>query len=120
MMKKTSSDVSITSSPVGKLERTNILLENQMQISNLFSVHNFSSFSPKFSFTILNSIGWNKKLERPLTGKSELRTLPVAAIPATFTAATFWAKCKTIGTIYNQARCGSCWAFAGVESAMGI
>lgn len=62
--------------------------------------------------------GWNKNAEKPLPGKSALRALPLESIPAQFTAATNWPACKTIRTIYNQARCGSCWAFAGVESAM--
>jgi len=62
--------------------------------------------------------GWKKELELPLPGTSGLRALPAEAIPSQFTAAANWPKCKTISTIYDQARCGSCWAFAGVEAAM--
>jgi len=67
---------------------------------------------------IRSLFGWNKALEKPLKGKSNLKVLAASDIPASFTAATNWPNCPTIRTIYNQARCGSCWAFAGVESAM--
>jgi len=38
-------------------------------------------------------------------------------LPASFDSATQWPQCTTIGTIYNQADCGSCWAFGCVEAA---
>jgi len=59
--------------------------------------------------------GWRKDLERPLPGTPKIDD--TLAIPSEFVAATNWPNCKTIGTIYNQARCGSCWAFGGGESA---
>jgi len=59
--------------------------------------------------------GWNREAERPLPGKPSIDS--TLAIPTTFVAATNWPNCKTIGTIFNQARCGSCWAFGGVEAA---
>jgi len=37
-------------------------------------------------------------------------------IPTQFNSADKWPTCKTIGTIYNQADCGSCWAFGCVEA----
>jgi len=37
-------------------------------------------------------------------------------IPTQFNSATNWPNCPTIGTIYNQADCGSCWAFGCVEA----
>jgi len=37
-------------------------------------------------------------------------------IPETFDSTTQWPQCTTIGTIYNQAECGSCWAFGCVEA----
>jgi len=64
---------------------------------------------------IASLFGWRPELEKPLPGKPTLNRN--AAIPTTFTAATNWPNCKTISTIYDQARCGSCWAFGGVEAA---
>jgi cathepsin B len=40
----------------------------------------------------------------------------VANLPTNFDSAQNWPKCSTIGTIYNQAECGSCWAFGAVEA----
>jgi len=57
-------------------------------------------------------LGWNgqsKKLQ-------EYQQVAEAAIPTTFDSATQWPNCVTIGTIYNQADCGSCWAFGCVEA----
>jgi len=39
------------------------------------------------------------------------------SIPTSFDSRTQWPKCSTIGTIYDQAECGSCWAFGCVEAA---
>jgi len=38
------------------------------------------------------------------------------ALPTSFDARTKWANCTTIGTILDQGRCGSCWAFGATES----
>lgn len=37
-------------------------------------------------------------------------------LPKEFDARTEWSKCRTIGAILDQGHCGSCWAFAAVES----
>jgi cathepsin B len=37
-------------------------------------------------------------------------------LPANHDASEAYPKCSTIGTIYNQADCGSCWAFGCVEA----
>lgn len=37
-------------------------------------------------------------------------------VPVAFDARTAWPECKMIGHIRDQATCGSCWAFGGVEA----
>jgi len=59
-------------------------------------------------------LGW-KKGTRPAGRVFEADE--AVAVPASFTSATNWPKCKTIGTIWNQAECGSCWVFGGVSAA---
>jgi cathepsin B len=39
-----------------------------------------------------------------------------ASIPDTFDSRQQWPKCQSIGTIRNQAECGSCWAFGATEA----
>jgi len=65
-------------------------------------------------------LGWKGKAaerknldQSPLSKTNSLNANP----PSNFTSSTHWKNCVTIGTIYNQARCGSCWAFGGVEAA---
>jgi len=43
-------------------------------------------------------------------------TLPKVEIATSFDAREKWARCKSIATIRNQARCGSCWAFGATEA----
>jgi cathepsin B len=65
--------------------------------------------------TVHHRFGWKKE--------QETYNLPFAKVdkslqlPTNFNAATKWPMCSTIATIYNQAECGSCWAFAGTEHA---
>jgi len=64
-------------------------------------------------------MGWNREKERKNLDESPLRkagALPLN-LPVNFTASQNWPHCPTIGTIWNQARCGSCWAFGGVAAA---
>jgi len=58
-------------------------------------------------------LGW-KPSGKPKTAK--ILDAVADNIPTTFNAATQWPKCSTIPTIYDQAECGSCWAFGCVES----
>jgi len=62
-------------------------------------------------------LGWKREMERKDLDASPVIAMASDAIPTSFTASANWPNCKTIGTIYNQARCGSCWAFGGVEAA---
>ena len=46
-----------------------------------------------------------------------VKNVTVAAeIPASFDSREKWTNCASIGTIRNQANCGSCWAFGAVEA----
>jgi len=72
-------------------------------------------FDGKTEDDVKSLFGWVKSSEKPLG--VDATPFNESAIPTSFTAATFWPQCPTIGTIYNQARCGSCWAFGGVEAA---
>jgi len=62
-------------------------------------------------------LGWKRELERKNLNPSPKISLSLEDVPVNFTASQNWPNCTTIGTIYNQARCGSCWAFGGVEAA---
>jgi len=58
-------------------------------------------------------LGWKKNsgVRLPLRASH-----PLMAVPTSFDARQQWANCTSIGTIQNQAECGSCWAFGAVES----
>jgi len=75
--------------------------------------------------------GWNRDLMNKKEGINHLlgfvpnpaakAKMPIVShppkdLPVNFDSAQQWPECKTIGTIYNQADCGSCWAFGCVEA----
>lgn len=70
------------------------------------------NFAGKSIESIKKYLGWKKeaRVELPV-----LQHAPTS-IPAAFDAREQWANCTTIGTIQNQAECGSCWAFGAVEA----
>jgi len=53
---------------------------------------------------------------RPLPKNRHIKAATPSPVPATFDARQQWPKCQTLQTITDQARCGSCWAFACVEA----
>lgn len=56
------------------------------------------------------------------TPPGEKRNIPVVhhdrslKLPKEFDARKAWPQCRTIGRIYDQGHCGSCWAYAAVEA----
>jgi cathepsin B len=61
-------------------------------------------------------LGWNPKLEKKFPPKHYPKD-GLVDLPTNFNASSKWPNCPTISTIYNQADCGSCWAFGGVSAA---
>jgi cathepsin B len=63
---------------------------------------------------IVGLMGWKPSGKRP----SEMGHIDTsnAAPPTSFDSRQQWSNCSSIGTIQNQARCGSCWAFGCIES----
>jgi len=58
-------------------------------------------------------LGWKKNPHNVL----KMKNIVVGGIPDSFDSKQQWPNCATIGTIYNQAECGACWAFGCVEAA---
>lgn len=69
-------------------------------------------FRGKSQADIKKLMGWNKNPEVKLPLKVAVPT----AVPTSFDSRTQWPHCSSIGTIQNQAECGSCWAFGAVEA----
>jgi len=57
-------------------------------------------------------LGWKPNGNKLPTKQTEVNI----EVPQSFDSSKQWPNCKTIGTIYDQARCGSCWAFGAVEA----
>jgi len=70
-------------------------------------------FVGKSQKDIQRLLGWKKGSGTKLP---YLQDQPAMAVPTSFDARTQWPNCTSIGTIQNQAECGSCWAFGAVES----
>jgi len=71
-----------------------------------------ANFEGKSLSDIKRLMGWKKD---PNAYLPTLQHEP-EAIPSSFDARDKWPNCTSIGTIQNQADCGSCWAFGAVES----
>lgn len=72
------------------------------------------NFEGKSKAEIQKLLGW---IPNPANeGKFPKVSTVVDPLPANYDASQAYPKCPTIGTIYNQAECGSCWAFGCVEA----
>jgi cathepsin B len=69
-------------------------------------------FVGKSTKDIQRLMGWKPTGEK----LPALQNQPSMAVPTSFDARQQWPNCTSIGTIQNQAECGSCWAFGAVES----
>jgi cathepsin B len=100
-----------------------IVFSNPMDLSSIVKEVNAKNVgwtaeeNPHFKWStdkLLRKFGWKKEQEKKLPPAKIEHTMQ---IPNSFNAAQNWPKCTIISTIYDQAECGSCWAFAGTESA---
>jgi len=72
------------------------------------------NFIGKTRAQVKRMLGWKPSDKR--------RALPsykptAMTLPTNFSSATNWPTCTVIAHIWNQAECGSCWAFGGVAAA---
>lgn len=112
-----------------KADKVNPLLKNDAMILQESIVekinHNASAgwkaaINPRFSNV---TVGQFKRLlgVKP-SPKGALEGIPIVThkqgidLPDHFDARNAWGQCSTIGRILDQGHCGSCWAFAAVES----
>jgi len=61
-------------------------------------------------------LGW-KPTGKRATLPSYKPTKENVQLPTNFNSAANWPMCSVIARIWNQAKCGSCWAFGGVAAA---
>jgi len=110
----------VLSSPVSavqKLQKSNTFFSREVDIiNNKINPHWRAGvnevFEQKSLIEIKKLMGFKKNPNAPVLSTVNA----VTAVPAAFDARSQWANCTSIGTIQNQAECGSCWAFGAVEA----
>jgi len=70
------------------------------------------NFLSKTKYDVKKLLGWKPNGKKLPTKPNSVKI----NLPTSYDASKAYPKCKTIGTIYNQAECGSCWAFGCVEA----
>jgi cathepsin B len=124
------SEAMFTAMPVSRkmvpTEKASVQVNDPDRISTLQQRASFTvGANPRFNgLTIADS---HKLLRNPFqarftTGRTPHRVptsvpAPSFTAPASFDARTQWgALCPSIGTVFDQGQCGSCWAFGAAES----
>jgi len=74
-----------------------------------------SVFAKRTLAEIKPLLGWKGK-DVSLTSTKTPVGFKSANIPASFDARVQWENCTSVSTIFDQARCGSCWAFGAVQT----
>jgi len=79
-----------------------------------------AGFSSRFEGRTLGHakrlLGWKPNPNNKDKNQNKVNKV-MTGLPTNYDASTQYPQCQTIGTIYDQAECGSCWAFGCVESA---
>jgi len=79
-----------------------------------------AGYNPRFEGKSLahakKLLGWKPNPANKAKNANKVNTIK-SGIPANYDASQAYPSCASIGTIFDQAECGSCWAFGCVESA---
>jgi len=105
------------SAPFNAMPAQNKRVINEVngKLSSSWSAGFNENFDGKTIGDVKNLLGWvpNPKVKDAMP----VQTAVAPDLPVEFNSTENWPTCQTIGTIYNQAECGSCWAFGCVEAA---
>merc|ERR1712001_314057 len=77
----------------------------------------FNIKTPRTYFTGMMGVHPDNHLTLPPVKEDNYSEKQLAEVPAEFDPRTEWPECASIGMIWDQGGCGSCWAF-GAASAM--
>lgn len=76
-----------------------------------------AAINPRFAQMTTQELKGLNMARRYPVGLKRYKTLNIRNdLPEEFDSQKQWPNCETIGTIYDQGHCGSCWAFASYET----